>query len=120
MDEYELTPEQKKERIEAQRKKRNTNLFLFCTVIIQVVVTLVIIVALFVVSLILVSLIFGKDSDWAPKIMSALMLAEFIGGLILGFIVFSAIVRLIIRKFHLEDKLTKEVLDRYKKVEKNK
>ena len=54
MEEYELTPEQKKERIEATRKKRNTNIFLFFTVIIQIVVTLAIIVGMFVVSLILV------------------------------------------------------------------
>ncbi|MCQ2589454.1 MAG: hypothetical protein MJ179_03425 [Treponema sp.] len=118
MEDRELTPEEKKMKIEAQKRKRNTNIFLFFTVIIQIVVTLAIIIGLFVVSIVLVSLIFGKDNVWAVKIMNVLMFTEFIGGLILGFIVFSAIVRLIIRKFHLEDKLTKEVLDRYKKVEK--
>lgn len=118
MEEYELTPEQKKARIDATRRRRNTNIFLFFTVIIQIVVTLAIIIGMFLISLVLVSLICGKDNIWAPKIMQVLMFAEFIGGLILGFMVFSAIVRLIIRKFHLEDKLTQDVLNRYKKIEK--
>lgn len=118
MEEYELTPEQKKERIEAARRKRNTNIFLFFTVIIQIVVTLTLIIAMFVASLLLVSVICGKDSVWAPKIMQVLMIVEFIGGLVLGFMIFTAIVRFIIRKFHLEDKLTQDVLNRYKKIEK--
>lgn len=120
METSELTPEQKRERIEAQKKARNTNIFLFCTTIIQIVVTLVLIIAMFIVSLIVVSLVMGKDNPIAPTLMQFLMFAEFIGGLILGFMVFNAIVRLLIKKLHLEDKIKKDVLDRYKKVEKTK
>lgn len=124
MDEYELTPEEKKAqkmaKIAFQRKKRNTNLFLFCTCIIQIVVTLAIIVALFILSLVIISRVFGPDSEVAAKIMQILMFVEFIGGLILGFMAFSAIVRFIIKKFDLESKINADVIARYKKQPKDK
>lgn len=124
MDEYELTPEEKQARkmakIEYNRKKRNTNLFLFCTCIVQIVVTLAIIVALFVASLIIVSKVCDPNGTTAPRVMQILMFVEFIGGLILGFMAFSAIVRWVIKKFNLETKINADVIARYKKTPKEK
>lgn len=121
MDETELTKEEKLERrkaqIELNKKKRNTTIFLLCTSLIQILVTLVIIVAFFFISLFIVVRVFDPQGETAPLVMQGLMFVEFIAGLILGFMAFTAIVRWIIKKFQLEGKIKDDVLARYKKVD---
>lgn len=120
--EEELTKEEKlakrMAKIEYNKKKGNTNIFLFCTSIIQIAVTLFVVVGLFLASIFIVTRFLEPNSFEARKLLQILMFVEFIGGLILGFKIFASIVRFIIKKFNLEDKINQDVINRYKKLPK--
>lgn len=124
MADYDVTDKEKEEikkrKIDFAVKKKNTSIFLICTTIIQIIVTFSIILAMFIATLIIVGRFAPLTEATAPQVMKPLMFIELIAGLILGFKAFTAIVRVIIKKFNLKGKIKDDVLARYEKIPKNK
>lgn len=107
--------QRKKDAVDYRTKKKNSNLFLFCSSIFEVVETILIIMVLFIVFSFFMFRVFNATGDLAQKIFSIMTIVIFVGGLVLGFIVHKKVLGWVIEKFNLEDKLSKEVLDHYKK-----
>ena len=107
--------QRKKDAVDYRTKKKNSNLFLFCGSIFEVVETILIIMVLFIVFAFLMFRVFNATGDIGHKIFSIMTIVIFVGGLVLGFIVYKKVLGWVIEKFNLEDKLSKEVLDHYKK-----
>ena len=107
--------QRKKDAVDYRTKKKNSNLFLFCGSIFEVVETILIIMVLFIVFSFLMFRVFNATGDIGQKIFSIMTIVIFVGGLVLGFIVYKKVLGWVIEKFKLEDKLSKEVLDHYKK-----
>lgn len=107
--------QRKKDAVDYRTKKKNSNLFLFCGSIFEVVETILIIMVLFIVFSFLMFRVFNATGDIGQKIFSIMTIVIFVGGLVLGFIVYKKVLGWVIEKFNLEDKLSKEVLDHYKK-----
>ena len=107
--------QRKKDAVDYRTKKKNSNLFLFCGSIFEVVETILIIMVLFIIFSFLMFRVFNATGDIGQKIFSIMTIVIFVGGLVLGFIVYKKVLGWVIEKFNLEDKLSKEVLDHYKK-----
>ena len=110
--------EKKKAKIEAQRKKTTTNIFLFFACCWHIIETLSIMIAMFILYIIITYRVLQvPGNSQAGGIASAIMmLVILVGGMILGFRVYVLSIRWFIKKYHYENKLTKEVLDRYTKM----
>lgn len=106
----------RKEQIEFRNKKRTSNIFMFFATILEIVITLAVIAALFIIFALLLFKVFKlQDSQIGMTIFEVGSLVVFIGGMVLGFMVYKRIIQLVIEKKHLEDKLSNEVLFHYKK-----
>ncbi|MBP5568012.1 MAG: hypothetical protein J6X54_02175 [Treponema sp.] len=111
--------EERKAKIDAQRKKTTTNIFLAFAVVYNVVLTLSLMIAIYVAYLFLMLRVFKvpADSSAGGTINAIMVLAVLVGGMILGFKLYVKSIRWFIKKYHYEDKLTKKVLDMYMKPE---
>lgn len=103
----------KKEQIEFRNKKRTSNLFMFFATIFEIIETLLLIILLYVGLVVLISKLFAPDSQVAGTIFQIGTIVIFIGGMILGFIIYKKVVVFAIKKMKLEDKLSEEVLSHY-------
>ena len=110
--------EEKKAKIEAQRKKTTTNIFLFFACCWHIIETLSIMIAMFILYIIITYRVLQvPGNSQAAGVASAIMMVVIlVGGMILGFRVYVLSIRWFIKKYHYENKLTKEVLDRYTKM----
>ncbi|MDD5929460.1 MAG: hypothetical protein PUC37_06595 [Spirochaetales bacterium] len=113
----ELDEEEKKrrkEQIEYRNKKRNSNLFTFLATIFEIIETAVVVFLFIILSIIIIDKI-----DVAENVKSilanVLFIASFFGGLFLGFFIFKKVVRFVICKFNLEDKLLDSITVHYLK-----
>lgn len=112
MDE-ETREKRKKEQIAFRTKKRNSTRFmLFCSLF-EIVETVLIMFVLFVVSAFFVFKVFHLSDQTAQTVVSILLIVIFLGGMILGFLIYKKFVRWYIKKFHMENKLSDEVLIHY-------
>ena len=64
--------------------------------------------------------VFNLPEEAAKTIYQYSTIVSFLGGLFLGFVIYKRCARFVIEKFHLEDKLSNEVLGHYAKADKNK
>jgi len=118
MEDYdeESKAKRKKEQIEFRNKKRTSNTFMFFGTIFEIIETMAIIVILFILlAAILFKLLGLQNSQVGLTIFEIGTIVIFIGGMILGFIIYKKAIRFAIKKFNLEDKLTDEVLNHYVK-----
>ena len=120
-----MTDEEKAERLERQKqelakrtKTRNSRLFLFFGSIFEIVETLLVIIGLFVLFSFLIFKVFNLPEEAAKTIYQYSTIVSFLGGLFLGFVIYKRCARFVIEKFHLEDKLSNEVLGHYAKRDK--
>lgn len=107
--------QKKKDIIEYRNKKRTSRIFLFAVTIFEIVETILVVFLLFLVSTFVIGKLFGNNQELATTAFQYAFVVVFIGGLVLGFIIFKKTVQWYIEKFNLEDKLTDEVLYHYKK-----
>ena len=107
--------QKKKDIIEFRNKKRTSRIFLFAVTIYEIVETILVVFLLFLLSTFIISKLFGNNPELAQNAFSVAFVVVFIGGLVLGFIIFKKTVQWFIEKYKLEDKLTDEVLYHYKK-----
>lgn len=114
IDEAELE-KQKMAKIEYRTKKNRSTIFMILASLFEIVETLILMLGLFL----LMSLIFFKCFD--PQSATVRVLFEvfsvliFIGSMVGGFLIYKAVVSLVIRKFNLQDKLLDDVLQHYVK-----
>lgn len=105
----------KKMMVEWRNKKRFSNIFMFVASIFEIVETLILmLVAFILVSFVLIK-ICNPDSMAVQIIYQGLSVVIFVGGLIGGFFIYKAVIRWVITKFDLKDKLTDEILFHYVK-----
>lgn len=111
----------KKEAIEIREKKRKSAVFMFFASLFEIIETLIIVILLFLLTMFLCFKVFklNENQELQQMLLPALMFFVFIGGMILGFIVYKKVVRWAIKKFKLEDKLSEEVLYHYRSKEEN-
>ena len=112
--------ELKKREIERRNKSRNSRWFLFLGSVFEIVETLLIILGLFILFSFLIFKVFNLPEEAAKTIYQYSTIVSFLGGLFLGFVIYKRCTRFVIEKFHLEDKLSNEVLGHYAKADKNK
>lgn len=105
----------KKDQIEYRNKKRFSTLFLTLGSIFEIIETLIIIFAGVILSSLLIFRVFHLPTDQSSIVFSIVLIAIFIGGLVLGFIIYKKVVGWVIRKFNLQEKLNDEVVSHYVK-----
>lgn len=114
MVEDELDEEEKarrrKESIAWRNQKRTANTFLFLTTLLEIVVTVIIMVALFLIAAKITFSCGDPNNINVQKVFLVLLLIIFFGSLVLGFIVYKWLSRIIIKKMHLEEKLPEDVM----------
>lgn len=106
---------QKKEVIAYRNKKKFSALFMTVACIAEIIITFVIMIALLIIVGLFVGRVLNLSENATSIVMTILLVAVFIGGLILGFFVYKKLVCLVIKKFKLEDKLMDDVLIHYTK-----
>lgn len=120
MDYTEIDDEEKKRRkelaVQMRTKRKNSTIFMLATTIIEIIVSLAAILVLFCVSAFLIFKVFNAgNSKLGAIIFEVLTIVSFIGGMIIGFFLYKACARWIIKQFKLENKLSDDVLMHYKK-----
>lgn len=110
--------QRRKDAIEFQNKKRTSYIFMLCASLFEIVETVLLIVVLFVVFMFFMIRVFHIQGDAATIIFQVMTVVIFIGGLILGFIIYRKVVQWAIEKFNLSEKVNESVLVHYKKIPK--
>lgn len=110
--EEESRQKQRKEQIEYRNKKRFSNIFTFFATIFEIVETFTVMVAIFLLGSLILKLL-NLSEQTMVTVIQALAVVCFIGGFVLGFIIFKKIMGFVIRKFNLEDKLLDSVTVHY-------
>jgi len=110
--------QRQKEELERRRKTRNSRLFLFFGSVFEIVETLLVILALFVFFSLLIFKVFKLPEAATRTIFQFSTIVSFVGGLVLGFVIYKNCARFVIEKFKLADKLSNEVLGHYAKRDK--
>ena len=103
----------KKEEILYRTKKRNSRILLFAGIVFEIIETVIIFFALLIVSIFIFSRILPPGVG--GTVISLIYIADLIGSMFLGFKLYKAIIRHIIKRYRLEDKLTDEVIRQYAK-----
>ena len=118
MDKSELTEEEYNERKNAAVERRNKKNFSNRFVLITNIFLIIGILAIIFILMLPVFAIFSHldlTSTAIAMLFEVCKMVVFIGSLFLGFWIFRKVVNIIIRKNHLEDKLTEDVKKHYLK-----
>lgn len=116
MEEFDAQEQERRKRdqIEFRKKKNTSNIFLFFGTIFEILITLVIVLGLVLLEAVIILKWMNLPDTVKGNVFQFVSVAALIGGIVLGFIVYKALGRLVIKKFHLEDKLREDVLNQFK------
>lgn len=116
MEEFDAQEQERRKRdqIEFRKKKKTSNIFLFFGTIFEILITLVIVLGLVLLEAVIILKWMNLPDTVKGNVFQFVSVAALIGGIVLGFIVYKALGRLVIKKFHLEDKLREDVLNQFK------
>jgi ABC-type siderophore export system fused ATPase/permease subunit len=106
--------EEKARRAAAVKKaemKRASLIFMLSASLVEIVISLVIIMGLYVLIAFLVFKVCGLQPGPTPFFLVSTVV--FIAGLVLGFFLYKKIMRLVIDKMKLQDKLQPDIIDHY-------
>lgn len=105
----------KQQQIEWRTKKRFSGIFMTIATICEILITLIIFIVLFLGSVIIATKVFGADlnSKVGSSVYAVFLLLFFFGSLFLGFLVYKKCVNAVIKRYHLEDKLSDEIISHY-------
>lgn len=113
----ELTEEEKErrkqEQIQYRTRQKTTNVFMFWSTILNVIVTFALVIILIVFSVIALKLL-PLSNEVKTVVFNVFSIVALIGGIVLGFKINKMIGRWVINKWNLKDKLRDEVLNQYK------
>lgn len=121
MDEF-AYDKRKKDVVEYRVKKRNSTIFMCFASLFEVVETLIIIMLLFIFVIFLFKVFDIQQNPQLQQTLLPVLLSvfAFVGGMILGFIIYKKVIRWVIKKFNMEDKLLEDVLYHYRSKEEHK
>ena len=116
MEEFDAQEQERRKRdqIEFRKKKKTSNIFLFFGTIFEILITLVIVLGLVLLEAVIILKWMNLPDTVKGNVFQFVSVAALIGGIVLGFMVYKALGRLVIKKFHLEDKLREDVLNQFK------
>ncbi len=116
MEEFDAQEQEsrKRDQIEFRKKKNTSNIFLFFGTIFEILITLVIVLGLVLLEAVIILKWMNLPDTVKGNVFQFVSVAALIGGIVLGFMVYKALGRLVIKKFHLEDKLREDVLNQFK------
>lgn len=124
MDYQELDEEERLRRkadvIKRRTMNKNSRLFMVGMSIFEIIVTLAIIIVLFLLLAVIVFRLFKATGPAAQIVFEVLSIIIFIGGMVLGFFIYKAFAKWVIKKFNLYEKINKDVLEHYKSKEEQK
>ncbi|MBO4532882.1 MAG: hypothetical protein J5726_04205 [Treponema sp.] len=104
----------KQDQIEYRKKKSASNTFLFFGTIFEIIITLAIVIGIVLLEAIIILKWMNLPDQVKGNVFQFASVGGLIGGIILGFMAYKAIGRVVIKKFHLEDKLRDDVLNQFK------
>lgn len=114
IDEAELE-KQKKAKIEYRTKKNRSTIFMILASLFEIVETLLLMLGLFLLMSLILFKSFDPQSATVRVLFEVFSVLIFIGSMVGGFLIYKAVVSLVIRKFNLQDKLLDDVLQHYVK-----
>ena len=104
----------KKEQIEYRIKNRRSNIFLFCAGAFGILETVLLIFIFFIIEAIFYFRVFHFSETGNLTAFSIIMLVLFFAGIVVGHIIYLKIVRWVIKKWNLKDKLSADLINHYK------
>lgn len=104
----------KKEAVEYRTVKSRSNLFLFCATVFGIVETVIIIFALFLAQAFVYFRVLKLTENGNMTVFSIILLVLFFVGIVTGHLLYVKVVRWVIKKWNLKDKLSKDLIDHYK------
>lgn len=105
----------KKEQIAYRNKKNFSTIFMFIATAAEILITFVLIILLLVIGIFILSRVVSIDSEAFSNILGVMLIVMAFGGLVAGFIIYKKLMKVVILKFHLEEKLSDEILNHYLK-----
>lgn len=120
MEHDRLLEQQKKDKIEAAKKKRATTIFMTLVSIISILITIILAFAIFLLCTIILVKCFGSDSKVAGTIYSILVVALFVGCIIGGVAFTRVLGRFGLRKLHFDQKVSKDCIEFYRSAKETK
>lgn len=109
----------KKEVVEYRTKKRNSLLFMCAASVFEIVETILLMLVLFVLFSFVIFKVLHLSPDVAGTVFGISSVVIFIGGMILGFLIYKRVITWIIEKFNMKDKLSNDVIMHYQKKSKD-
>ena len=114
----------KQDQIAYRNKKKYSSLFLFFASLFEIAETFLLIFAGIIIISFFMFKVFHLSPETYSTLFSILLIVNLVGGLILGFVIYKKAIIWFIKKRHLEEKLSEEIVDHYlrdpKKEKKNK
>lgn len=114
----------KQDQIAYRNKKKYSSMFLFIASLFEIAETFLLIFAGIIIISFFMFKVFHLSPETYSTLFSILLIVNLVGGLILGFVIYKKAIVWFIKKRHLEDKLSEEIVDHYlrdpKKEKKNK
>lgn len=109
----EAQEKRKKDQVAYRTKKRFSNNFMLLASLFEIIETLVLMCALFLLSAFLFFKVFNVSGENASNIYWGILVAIFVIGMIGGFLIYKRVIRFVIKKLNLKDKLVDDVLIHY-------
>jgi uncharacterized membrane protein len=103
----------KREQIEYRNKKRTSGIFMFAATIFEIVETIILMLVLFLLTAFILLKCFDPENPAVQIAFQVSTVIIFIGGMILGFLIYKKTVTWAIKKFNLQDKLMDDVVRHY-------
>ena len=103
----------KRDQLEYRAKKRTSSIFMLAATAFEIVETLIIMLALFLLDAFILLKVCNPESATVQIIFQITTIIIFLGGIVLGFLLYKKIIRWVIIKFNLKDKLMDEVTSHY-------
>ncbi len=109
----------KQEQVAYREKKRLSTIFMFIATVFEILETLLIMLVLFILDAFILLKIFNPESPTIQIIFQISTIVIFIGSLVLGFLLYKKLIRWVIVKFNLKEKLMDDVIIHYIKPSKD-
>ncbi|MBO4858614.1 MAG: hypothetical protein J5527_08870 [Treponema sp.] len=113
--EYDKAEQEKRKQsqIEYRNKKRYSSVFIFVASIFEIVETFLLIFLGIIIISFFMFRVFHLSPESYSTLFSILLIVNLVGGLILGFKIYKKAIVWFIKKRHLEDKLSEEIVNHY-------
>jgi len=105
----------KAEQIAFRNKKNFSTMFMVIATLVEIIITFLLVIGLLILGIFILSRVCNVESEAFSNILGVMVIIISLAGLVLGFIIYKLLMRFIIKKFKLEEKLNDEILFHYVK-----